>query len=57
VRFLALQALYSGFVHGRGVGHTPEGRTRFATLARDYVDAGHPHAALVRDWLAVVLSR
>jgi hypothetical protein len=56
-RFLLLRALYAGFVHGRGPGHTPEGQARFAALAQDYIKADAPHAALVEAWLDMVAGR
>ena len=51
-RLLLLQALYAGFAHGRAPGNTPEGRARFAELARAYIAAAEPHAALVEAWLS-----
>lgn len=46
-RWLLVRALYAELVRGAG------DRARFTTSAQRYVDAGGPHAALVRDWMAI----
>jgi hypothetical protein len=53
-QWLALHALFADFVAGEGVGATDEGRTRFSQLARQYVEAKGPNAALALDWASVV---
>ena len=49
-QWLALHALFEGFVSGKGPGATPEGRARIVSLASQYAAGSGPHAALARDW-------
>jgi hypothetical protein len=53
-QWLALQALFSGFVSGKAPGAAVAGRTRFAALAEAYIAANGRHAALARDWARAV---
>jgi hypothetical protein len=46
-RWLLVRAHYAQLVRGAG------DRARFTTEAQRYIDAGGPHAALARDWVAV----
>lgn len=49
-RWLLVRALFAELVRGTG------DRARFTAEAQRYVDAGGPHAALTKDWLAVISS-
>lgn len=49
--FLGLHAIFAAHVAGVPL---PDGRTRFAALARAYRDGGGVYAELVGEWLAVV---
>ena len=53
-QWLALQALFSGFVSGKAPGVDAAGRTRLAALAETYIAANGRHAALARDWARAV---
>jgi hypothetical protein len=55
VQFLRLRALYTALAGGTGA--TAEDRARFETLAAGYAARGGPHAALVREWAAVLPPR
>ena len=46
-RWLLVRALFAELVRGSGE------RARFTAEAQRYVDAGGPHAALVREWMAI----
>ncbi len=56
LQWLALHALFSGFVRGEGPGATGPGREEFRTLARAYLDAGGRWQALAGEWLDLVTS-
>jgi tetratricopeptide (TPR) repeat protein len=49
-----LHALFAGFVGGQGMGAAPEGKERFRTLARRYIDAKGRNAVAVSEWLEMV---
>jgi hypothetical protein len=53
-QWIALHALYAGFVSGSGAGASTQGRSRLVALAERYVAAGGPYAALAADWAASV---
>ncbi len=52
--WLALHALFTGFVKGDGPGADPAGRERLKSIARQYVAAKGRHAALAAEWASVV---
>lgn len=54
VLWLAIHALFVGYVEGQGPGSDPSGRARLDEHLTRYIAAGGPHAALAREWLAVV---
>jgi hypothetical protein len=56
-QWLALQALFTGFVSGVAPGADTAGRARLVTLAAGYSTAGGRHAALARDWARAVESQ
>jgi hypothetical protein len=49
-RWLLVRALFAQLVRGSG------DRARFTAEAQRYLDAGGPHAALVRDWIAEITN-
>jgi tetratricopeptide (TPR) repeat protein len=53
-QYVLLHALFAGHVNARGVGATTEGRERFRTTARTYIDAKGRHAGVVAEWLELV---
>jgi hypothetical protein len=55
-QWVALHALFAGFVAGSAPGATDTGRARIAELAAAYIAANGPHAALARDWAQAVAS-
>jgi hypothetical protein len=55
--FLVAHALYGGFVGQTAPGATPTGRERLQAVGQRYIDAGGRHAALMKEWLAVVSAR
>jgi hypothetical protein len=52
--WLALHALFRGFVAGATPGADASGRARILELAADYVAANGQHAALAREWARAV---
>lgn len=52
--WLAIHALFVGHVEGEAPGSDPSGRARLREHLTRYIAAGGPHAALAREWLAVV---
>lgn len=52
--WLALHALFAGFVRGHGPGSDAAGRTRIADLAGRHVAAKGRHAALAAEWAEAV---
>jgi hypothetical protein len=50
--WLAIHALFAGFVQRQGPGSDPAGRARLRDLAQRYIAAKGPHAALAADWAA-----
>jgi hypothetical protein len=53
-QWLALHALFAGFVSGAGPGADAAGKARIVELAAAYGAANGPHAALAREWAAAV---
>jgi hypothetical protein len=53
-QYVMLHALFASFVHGKGIGTTAQGKERFKTLARTYVDAKGRNAAIVTEWVGFV---
>jgi hypothetical protein len=51
-QWLALHALFAGFVNGSGPGSDAAGRARIGELAARYAAAMGPHAALAAEWAA-----
>jgi hypothetical protein len=49
-----LHALFASFVHQKGPGATPEGRERFHSVARSYIEAKGRHVTIVSEWLEVM---
>jgi hypothetical protein len=53
-QWLAMHALFAGFVGASGPGADAAGRTRLAELAERYIAAKGPHASLAREWANAV---
>jgi predicted Zn-dependent protease len=53
-QWLALHALFSGFVAGTAPGLEAGDRARLVALATSYIAADGPHRALARDWALTV---
>jgi hypothetical protein len=56
VQWLALHALFASFARSAEPGSTPEGRTRFETLARTYVESGGRWSQLAEEWRGLVTA-
>ncbi len=54
-QYVMLHALFASFVHGKGVGTTAQGKERFQTLVQAYIDAKGRNAAIVGEWVAVIV--
>jgi tetratricopeptide (TPR) repeat protein len=52
-QFLLLHALFAGWVHG-GAGAAMDGKERFESVGRGYVEAKGRNASLVTEWLDMV---
>lgn len=52
--WLAVNALFRGFVGGTGPGAEADGRARLIALAHEYAASGGLHAAVAREWADVV---
>jgi hypothetical protein len=55
-RWLLLHALYSKFIRDGGQAPPATDAARFTALARAYIDAKGPNAALAEEWLKVISS-
>jgi hypothetical protein len=53
-QYVLLHALFAGFVNNRGAGTTVEGKSRFRSVARSYIEAKGRHAVVVAEWLEMV---
>jgi hypothetical protein len=53
-RYVLLHALFATHVGNKGSAATEEFKTRFASLARTYIEAKARHAVLVSEWVEVI---
>jgi hypothetical protein len=53
-QYALLHALFASYVHGKGIGSTPEGKARFITVARSYLEAKGRNATVVGEWVEMV---
>jgi tetratricopeptide (TPR) repeat protein len=53
-QYALLHALFASYVRGKGPGTTDEGKERFKTLARTYIDAKARHGVVVGEWVGMV---